>query len=277
MRARDEIYLWPAGAPGSEHDERAEEQLEEGDAVLIRNVVRPSLTPFLPDPERANGTAVVVAPGGGYHFLAWDYEGTEVARWLAERGVTAFLLKYRLADTGPTAETYRVAMGAVMQRLIGEALEGGVVIEALVPPVQRQARADAAQALRFVRESANEWGIEPTRVGFLGFSAGAFLASAVALSDDAAVRPDFVGCVYGGSAGEVPPWAPPMFAAVAADDLMCRRTTVETASKWMEAGRPVELHLYERGGHGFGTRSLGLPSDGWLSSFGEWMHTHQLL
>ena len=267
------IDLWSQATPWADGS-RSEEEMWDGDALLVRNVVRPSITPYLPDASVANGTAVIVAPGGGFHFLAWDYEGTDVAEWLAARGVAAFLLKYRLADTGPTPESFRTTMDAVMQRLIGEALgQGGVDVDNMAPEIRR-ATEDGEQAVRVVRGRASEWHVDPGRIGFLGFSAGAFVATGTALSVEPAARPDFVAAIYGGQVAEpVPEWAPPLFAVVTADDALCRRTTIDTARAWVEAGRPAELHVYERGGHGFGARKLGLPVDGWMERLADWMHS----
>jgi acetyl esterase/lipase len=271
----DVLELWPGVAPGSEGATWVESELRQEDSVVVRNVVRPTLTRFRPDASVANGTAVVVAPGGGFHFLAWDYEGVEVAKWLAARGVTAFLLKYRLEDTGPTDESYAEAMGVVMQRLISEAIHGGGVdLDSLVPGVRELAYADGQEAVRLVRRRAAEWDVNPGRIGFLGFSAGAFVATAVALSDDVSARPDFVAPIYGGHApGPVPETAPPLFAVVAADDGLCRRTCMQTAQAWINAGRPAELHVYEKGGHGFGARKLGMPVDGWMDRLADWMQS----
>jgi acetyl esterase/lipase len=268
------LDLWPTGVPDPAESTSVEQELRDGDTVIVRNVSRPTLTPFLPDPADATGTAVVVAPGGGFHFLAWDYEGVEVAKRLAAQGIAAFLLKYRVADTGPTEESYRGVMSELMQRLIAEALGGGVVIETLAPDVQKRATADAEQAVRMVRQRADDWGVDPARVGFLGFSAGAYLATELAVTGDVEARPSFVAPIYGGKPPTtVPEDAPPLFAALAADDLLVRRKAVETAQAWMEAGRPVELHLLERGGHGFGTRTLGLPSDRWTDHLVAWLRS----
>ena len=268
----DVLDLWPDGVPGPVHTLEPESELRQPDSVVVRNVGRPSLTAYLPDPGTATGTAVIVAPGGGFHFLAWDYEGTAVAAWFAARGVAAFLLKYRLADTGPTEESYALVMDRLMQRLFAEALEQGGVNTDALPEVRQLAYADGEQAVRVVRRRADEFSVDPTRIGFVGFSAGAFVATAAALSDDVSARPDFVCAVYGGeSPPRVPGTAPPLFAAVAADDALCRRTCIDTARAWVESGRPAELHVYERGGHGFGARKLGLPVDGWMNRLAEWM------
>lgn len=277
MHVLDELDLWPAGAPDPVGDAHDEQLLRDGDSLIVRNVSSPTLTPYLPDPSHATGTAVIVAPGGGFHFLAWDNEGVDVAERLAAQGIVAFLLKYRVADTGPTEESYRAAMGGVMQRLLAEAFAGGVDMD-MSDPVQRRATADARQAVRLVRQGSAKWGVPQDRVGFLGFSAGAFLATEIAAAGDPETRPSFVGAIYGGRPPSVvPESAPPLFAALAADDLLVRRGAVDTARAWMEAGRPVELHLFERGGHGFGVRALGLPSDRWMDHLVSWMQTRGLL
>ena len=268
------LDLWPSGVPDGVEGTSAEEELRDGDSLIVRNVTRPTLTPYLPDTSLATGTAVIVAPGGGFHFLAWDHEGTQVAKLLASRGIAAFLLKYRVANTGPAREDFRAAVDLLMQRLISEALAGGVVIEELATETQKRATADAEQAVRLVRQRAEEWNLDPARLGFLGFSAGAYLATEVAVSDDPDARPSFVAPIYGGKPPvTVPPDAPSLFAALAADDLLVRRKAVDTARAWMEAGRPVELHLFERGGHGFGARTLGLPSDRWMDHLVAWLQS----
>jgi acetyl esterase/lipase len=144
--------------------------------------------------------------------------------------------------------------------------------------VQHRATADAIEAVRLVRQRSALWGVQQDRVGFLGFSAGAFLATEIAVHSDSGARPSFAAAIYGGKPPSVVPVdAPPLFAALAADDLLVRRAAVDTARAWMEAGRPVELHLFEQGGHGFGMRSLGLPSDRWTDHLGAWMQSRGLL
>jgi acetyl esterase/lipase len=277
VQVLEPLDLWPAGVPDPVLDPYAEQEVTDGDSVIVRNVSRPTLTPYLPHPSNATGTAVVVAPGGGFHFLAWDYEGVMVAEHLAAQGVAAFLLKYRVADTGPTEERYRVVMGELMQRLLSEALAGGVDMD-MSGAVQHRATADAIEAVRLVRQRSALWGVQQDRVGFLGFSAGAFLATEIAVHPDSDARPAFAAAIYGGKPPSVVPEdAPPLFAALAADDLLVRRAAVDTARAWMEAGRPVELHLFEQGGHGFGMRSLGLPSDRWTDHLGAWMQSRGLL
>jgi acetyl esterase/lipase len=277
----ENIRLWPGVAPGSENATHAEASFsaEFGGGYLLRNVVEPTLTAYLPDPALANGTAVVVAPGGGFHFLSWDNEGTRIAEWLSERGVSAFLLKYRVADTGATDAHFAAKVMSLQAEWAPDGVVRPVDLDGLAPEVQELAYADGREAVRLIRTGASEWGIDPAKVGFLGFSAGAFVTVAVALSDDPAVRPDFVAPIYGGSVrgAMVPADAPPLFAVVAADDTLCRDHCVSTVQAWLQAGRPAELHLYEQGGHGFGASKTGHPVDGWLDRLAEWMQTRGFL
>jgi acetyl esterase/lipase len=270
------IQIWPEGAPGSEewtHVEAAFVDEFSGDE-RIRNVVFPTLTVFPADPSVATGMAVVIAPGGGFFMLSWDSEGTTVAEWLAAQGIAAFVLKYRLEDTGPTTEDFRQTSAVITRSVLMDA-DGGIrqiqdpgELGAVVP----LAMTDGQQALRVVRARASEWSVDPGRIGLLGFSAGAFVAAAGAVSPDGQARPNFVGLIYGGSiAGPIPPDAPPMFCVVAADDPICLDTTLKVAEAWRRAGRPVDLHLFAKGGHGFGATKLGLPIDAWPDLFLEWV------
>jgi acetyl esterase/lipase len=246
--------------------------------VRVHNVVRPTLTPYRADPEIANGTAVVVAPGGAFRYLAWDYEGLDVAQWLVARGVTAFVLKYRLVDTGASEEEISASVAALHLSLQAEREHWSLRPGDLAPDVEPLAAADGAQAIRYVRAHAAEWGVDPDRVGMLGFSAGAFVTTAVALTRDAGARPSFVAPIYGGGVtGDVPLHAPPLFCAVAADDPLCLDSTLRTYQAWQAAGRPAELHVYENGGHGFGTKKLGLPVDSWMDRLADWMQSRGYL
>ena len=265
-----EIHIWDGTAPGSEGVHWQEIATESA----VRNVVVPTLTPYLPEPDLANGTAVIVAPGGGFTYLAWDHEGTTVAEWLAKRGVAAFVLKYRVAYTGETDEDYARAIAAMFARLIPDGKPRPVDLDEL-PEVLPLACNDGAQAVRVLRARASEFGFHPRSLGFVGFSAGAFVATSAALHEDDATRPDFVAAIYGGA-----PWrpvddkTPPLFSVVAADDILCFDTTLATFRAWQTAGRPAELHVYDQGGHGFGTTKIGLPAETWLDRLADWMHAH---
>jgi acetyl esterase/lipase len=211
---------------------------------------------------------VVVCPGGAFRFLSWDSEGTEVAEWLRARGVAAFVLKYRLVDTGTTAEDLDKAMKGTFRSKDGEAQD----IAAL-------AAADGRQAIKVVRRRAAEWGIAPDRIGVLGFSAGAAVVMGVVMDHDEDGRPNFAAPIYGGRAGDakIPGDAPPLFILCAFDDDFAATSSATLYSQWKAAGRPAELHIYSRGGHGFGMRKQGLPIDSWIDRFGDWLGARGLL
>jgi acetyl esterase/lipase len=218
-----------------------------------------------------------VAPGGGFTYLAWEHEGTSVATWLAQRGVAAFVLKYRIANTGETDDDYAKAITALFARLIPDGKPQPVDVDGL-PDIRPLSFADGAQAVRVLRARASDFGIHPGALGFLGFSAGAFVATSVALHEDSGVRPDFVAAIYGGAPmRSVDDAAPPLFSVVAADDILCFDTTLDTFRAWQAAGRPAELHVYDQGGHGFGTAKIGLPAESWLDRLADWMHAHGYL
>ncbi|MEX2122762.1 MAG: alpha/beta hydrolase [Woeseia sp.] len=160
---------------------------------LVRNVTRPTLTAYLPDPAEATGTAVIVAPGGAYIMLAIEHEGTDVARWLAERGVAAFVLKYRTAPMPPTDAGFKAMRDRQMR-------EPGL----LAPIIDAQAPisiADGRAAVKLLRARAAEWNLDPHRIGILGFSAGGGVATGTATQYEAGERPDFAALIYGASTG----------------------------------------------------------------------------
>lgn len=264
------IPLWPGGAPGSENWTQQEQVSTYSNFGLkvIRNVSQPTLTAYLPDPAVANGAAVIVCPGGAFHFLAYEHEGTQVAEWLNAHGIAAFMLKYRLIQTGDNF------MAEVQARLADRSKLAGP-LRALTPLIL----ADAQQSVRLVRQRAAEWGVRPDRIGIMGFSAGGGVTMAVTLHHDASSRPDFAAPIYAAHFGElaVPDDAPPLFIVHASDDGLVP-VTISTAvyATWHAAKKPAELHIYEKGGHGFGMRKLGLPVDGWIERFGEWLGAHNL-
>jgi len=242
-----------------------------GQNLVLRNVTRPTLTPFLPAPGKATGAAVIVLPGGGFTVLAMKDEGWSVARWLADHGVAAFVLKYRTAST-PDDETALVgsltrSMGAMM-----------VDPERTLAPLAPPAVADAIEALKRVRTDAAKWQVDPARVGMVGFSAGAMATRSVVLTPDPAQRPAFFGYVYGPmSAVDVPAGAPPMFAALALDDPLFARAGFGIVDAWRKAKVPVELHGYEAGGHGFGMGKPGTTTTMLMPEFLAWMQARGLL
>jgi acetyl esterase/lipase len=271
--------VWPKDAPGSE--KWTQKEVEHRDAWLrmkiVRNVVRPTLTAFLPDPTKANGTAVIVCPGGGFRFLDWEGEGTEVAERLRARGVAAFVLKHRLMDTGATeAEFHKSLLQAGLLKAIADSLKGGdqPVLPEDVREFSALAVADGRQAIKVVREHADEWGIKPDRIGIMGFSSGGVVTTGVATEYDTASRPNYGASIYGPVLGsvKVPKDAPPLFICCASDDaLVPPGDSNRLYSAWKAAGKSAELHIYAKGNHGFGVSKQGLPSDTWIDRFSDWL------
>lgn len=263
------VRLWPGAAPGTESWTGPEAEVDAelptaGKVHIITNVTAPTLTLVRPRPGTANGTAMLVVPGGAFRALAWDLEGIEIANWLAVRGITAFVLKYRVRPpTDAPAGAERFEDWARRTRRAREIAD-----------------ADARQAMRFVRGNAARYGIAPNRIGMIGSSAGAMTVMDVASSTDAASRPDFAVPVYGAVlSDELPPAdAPPLFIVAAQDDPKTPvGKSVEIFERWTQAGRPAELHLYERGGHAFGLRAHRLPADHWGMGLEAWLLSHGLV
>lgn len=238
---------------------------------VARNVSRPTLTPFLPSPDKATGAAVIVAPGGGFKILSMENEGWAVARWLADQGVAAFVLKYRL---NPTARDEATLGKEVMAMFAAVAANGGK-LPAIEEP---RATQDALAALALVRSNATKWAIDPDRVGMIGFSAGAITTLNAVLEGPAAGRPAYFGYIYGPMAAITPPAdAPPMFAALTADDDLFGKDGFGIVEAWRNAGRPVELHYYEKGGHGFGLGKPGTTTPLLMEQFHAWLGARGLL
>lgn len=240
-------------------------------ATIVRNVSRPTITPYLPDPAKATGAAVVIAPGGGFAFLSMDSEGWAVGKWLANHGIAAFVLKYRLNET-PQDD------GAFAQRLLAFVAAASSAKGTLPELKEPLAIVDALAALKYVRANAPQFGVDPARVGMMGFSAGAITTLNTVLDGQAAERPAFVGYIYGPmNAVTVPAGAPPMFAALAQDDTLFAAQGFGIIDAWRRAGRSVELHAYEQGGHGFGVGKPGTTSTLVMPQFHAWLAARGLL
>jgi acetyl esterase/lipase len=242
-------------------------------SVFARNVTVATLTPFLPDPAKATGAAVIVAPGGGFMTLSMENEGWDAARALAARGVAAFVLKYRLRQTPAGMEDFEKSMAAMFSGAARPPRpQGGDMMAGLAPQI-----ADARAAFALVRRRAVEWHVDPDRIGMVGFSAGAMLTLASTLAGQDA-KPAFIGMVYGPLAPvTVPADAPPMFVALAADDPFFGNSGYGLIDSWRAAKRPVEFHLYEQGGHGFGMYQKETTSTGWFDDFARWLGMHGYL
>jgi acetyl esterase/lipase len=246
------VKLWPGVAPGSEGWTQKERSVEHTPlGTVVFNVVTPTLTAYLPRRTGATGTGVIIAPGGAFVALAMDLEGVQAARWLQRRGIAAFLLKYRIVE---------------------KRQEG--IPELDMDTAGRYGIADGIQALQVVRQHAATWGVSPDRVGFLGFSAGAMVASGALLQNDAAARPSFAALIYGGPFGAmpaIPKKLPPVFLAWAEDDAVALDPVIRFRDALIAAGHKPEVHVYSAGGHGFGMRKQGTSSDHWIDELYYWL------
>ncbi len=267
------IQLYNGAAPGSEKwnwDEKVNEK-NMWNTKIVYNVSHPSLTVFSPEPSIANGTAVIICPGGAFHALSINSEGNDVAEWLTKKGVTCFVLRYRLVHCltdDPPAEV----MSKMGKKEFDE--DNNAVIPLCI--------ADGREAIAYVRKHAAEYGIATDRIGIIGFSAGGTVAASAAYNYNAENRPDFDASVYAfmpsNLQGTIAADAPPIFLTAATDDpLGLAAHSIDLYNKWIAAKHSAELHLYSKGGHGFGMRVQHLPSDSWIDRFGDWLGTQGLL
>lgn len=250
-RAAGEIPLYPGVAPGSEKWDWSERSVTNPRGLpMVQDVVRPVLLHYPAEKGKAVGTAMVVAPGGGFRVLMMSYEGVDIARRLNAMGVDAFVLKYRLTHTGPGAPAAQEAI-----KLAGD---------------------DGRQAVRLVRERAGAFGYRPDRVGMIGFSAGGLVTSA-ALFGPPETRPSFAAVIYGAprEIKEVPSPAPPLFLAVAADDAGSVGRTIDLFTAYRKGKGLAELHVFQTGAHGFVNKGGG--ADHFMDRLEEWLAANQLL
>jgi acetyl esterase/lipase len=252
------LNLWPGKAPGSENWAQKETiTVDTPLGTVITDVVTPTLTAYIPEKAKATGTGIIVAPGGACIALAIDLEGHSVARWLQEKGIAAFVLKYRIPE--------KKGEGIPANLNLDEACRYGI--------------ADGIQAVKVVRQHAAEWGVSPDRVGFVGFSAGAMVTSGVLLQPDMSARPNFAALIYGGLLGvrrAIPPNLPPIFMAWAQDDEVVLDQVVKFYEALKEAGNKPEAHIYSSGKHGFGMKKQGTTSDHWIDEFYYWLEAQGL-
>jgi acetyl esterase/lipase len=242
-------------------------------SVFARNVTEATLTPFLPEPGKATGAAVIIAPGGGFRTLSMENEGWDAARALADKGVAAFVLKYRLNQTPPDMAGFERSM---QEMFSGTAQRPRPDPQAAMAGLAPQL-ADSRAAFALVRKRAAEWRVDPDRIGMLGFSAGAMLTLTTTLSGSDA-KPAFIGLIYGPlSPVTTPADAPPMFVALAADDPFFANSGFGLIDSWRAAKRPAEFHLYEQGGHGFGMYPKTTTSTGWFDAYVRWIGMHGML
>lgn len=241
---------------------------------MARNISTATLTPFLPEPGKANGAAIIVAPGGGFRWLSMGNEGWEVAEALAKEGIAAFVLKYRLHPTPESLEDFI----AWMNRPRPTPNTSSDTSRVSTPPrwdLSNQLE-DAEAAYALIVERAEEWGVDTGRIGMIGFSAGAGLTMHSTLHSKT-MDLAFIGPIYGGMGPvEVPSNAPPMFNVIATDDFLFRGQ-FGIIDSWFKAGIPVEFHLYQNGGHGFGLGNPNRTSNRWFDAFIHWLATNNFL
>jgi len=263
------IPLYNGVAPGSENWtwNEAENDSNAWKTKVVYNVSKPTLNVFMPDASvPATGTAVIICPGGGFHALSINSEGYDVANWLTRKGITCFVLKYRLAHTISNDPVQEWTAGLGTKE--GRAKDSAAILLAI---------ADGKAALAYVRQHASEYNIKPNQIGMIGFSAGGTVTASAAFNYTVENRPDFVAPIYAYMPpklmGTVADDAPPMFIAAASDDnLNLTPHSVDLYNKWFNAKKPVELHLYVKGGHGFGMHSQHIPTDTWIDRFGDWLN-----
>ena len=254
------IPLWSAGAPGSAARAAEPEKIDAPNPGVcnVTNIHNPSITPYLPAPDKATGAAILIAPGGGHQKLCLGHEGYSLGVWLAEHGIAAFILKNRLAREPRSTYT-----------------------------VDEHAMADTRRALRLIRQRAPEWNLKPGRLGVMGFSAGGELAALAAMSSDPgnasspdpveqqSSRPDYQILIYPGTSRRftVTAGMPPVFIACGADDRPdISEGMASLYLKYKEAKVPAELHIYAKTGHGFGYRAENTsPAGAWPVRLQEWM------
>jgi acetyl esterase/lipase len=267
------VKLWSGKAPGETKDIGPEKYIEakkgQPEVKRLTNVTEPTITIYAPPKDKANGTAVIVAPGGGYNILAIEHEGTDVCEWLTKLGVTAVLLKYRV----PRREMQSPDNLAMIQ--------------------------DAQRAVSLVRSMQKELSIDPARVGMLGFSAGGHLTACTCLmkkrmyekidkTDEVfSHEPNFGILVYPGGIidkeGKLKPEfvvqkdSPPMFFAHSSDDNVSSENSVALYMALKKVNVPVEMHLYASGGHGYGMRKIPHPCASWPDRAADWMKARGLL
>ena len=265
--AQEVVPLYAGAPPGSEPADYPEKRYfsKLWNTEVVANVTKPSLTVFRPTPDIANGTAIVVCPGGGFVALSINDEGTDVAKYLAAKGITAFVLKYRVAHTGEDATQEFATLLADRKRF--DETVGKVIPLAL---------ADGIAAVAYVRKHSYEWNVSPDRVGLIGFSAGGTVTTAAALRYTAESRPAFVAPIYPAVRrfidSPVPADAPPLFIATATDDgLGLAPDSILLYQKWTAAQKSAELHMYAKGNHGFGMHQNHIPTDHWIDRFAEWL------
>lgn len=293
------IRLWEGMAPGSEKWTQKEIAIKylspfwNETNIAVFNVVDPTLTVFAPESDRATDAAVIICPGGGFTALSWDTEGPNVAKKLAELGLTAFVLKYRIAYSGGTPEEVNLICASTyggkertaqfreltdknmeITRAITEdysridtaKLKINEQVQRSLGNIIKMAANDGRRAIEYVRDNAEKWNIDPHKIGIMGFSAGGMLSLEIAFNHTAKSKPDFLGIIYGSMGFEGVPDDPmPMFMAASQNE--ATGTAAALYASWCEAKIPAEIHSFVGSRHGFGYRNNGDPVNIWVELF----------
>ncbi|RYY09776.1 MAG: alpha/beta hydrolase [Chitinophagaceae bacterium] len=262
-----EVRLYNGLAPGSEHWDWVEKSGSHNSIGLqtISNVADPALIVFEPEHAKKNGTALVICPGGGFHFLAIEHEGTNIARALVEKGISVFVLKYRLFYTA-TDNPFDEMLNT----------QDKIAWDAETEPVKPLAIADGREAIAFLRRNAARYGISAQKIGIMGFSAGGLVAASAAFGYNTANKPDFVIPVYpdmpDSRQSPIQPDAPPIFLLCASDDEFGFPVhVISLYNRWFNAKRPVEMHIFSKGGHGFGPGTIQNTTYRWVDQLVKWL------
>lgn len=277
LEAPKEPNAIPLGTGNVKDQPAPESWFKQWGDPMARNISTATLTPFLPEKGKANGAAVIVAPGGGFRWLSMGNEGWEVAEALAKKGVAAFVLKYRLHPTAPSLEEFSAWMNRPRPAPAKPDENGkpSTSTPMLALDLSNQL-ADAEAAYALLLKNAEVWGIDTKRIGMIGFSAGAGLTMHATLNSKT-MKLAFIGPIYGGMGPvKVPADAPPMFNVIASDDFLFNGQ-FGVIDSWFKAKRPVEFHLYQNGGHGFGLGNPNRTSNRWFDAFIHWLEVNKFL
>ncbi len=265
------------GTGGVDNQPASETWFRQWGDPMARNITTATLTPFLPEPGKANGAAVIVAPGGGFRWLSMSNEGWKVAEALAKHGIAAFVLKYRLNPTPESLDDFTVWMNSVFTAPTepSDSTKDAEPSDLMSLDLSNQLE-DAEAAYAMIVKRAEEWGVDTNRIGMIGFSAGAGLTMHSTLNSQT-MDLAFIAPIYGGMGPvEVPKDAPPMFNVIATDDFLFRGQ-FGVIDSWYKAGIPVEFHLYQNGGHGFGLGNPNRTSNRWFDAFIHWLNVNGFL
>ncbi|MBL3656383.1 alpha/beta hydrolase [Fulvivirga sediminis] len=274
-QAQDQtISLYKGKAPGSENWKQKEAEMYSDlfKTQVVYNVTDPSLLMYKPE-GKANKTAIIIAPGGGFQSLSINREGIDLAKELAAKGVTAFVLKYRLLET-KSNDPAREMMANLKNR---------DDFNKKTAPIKVMAGDDIKTAISYIRDHAKELGVDPQKLGVIGFSAGASVILESVFHSEKETLPNFAASIYGGPSNDIleadmPASEIPLFISAATDDqLGLAPRSIDLYNKWLPSGYPVELHVYANGGHGFGMGTQGLPVDTWYKRFEDWLIQFEFL